>query len=234
MANTTALFKISKGGLTRRLTFSAHPDWAFLSFKIGTAFGIATENVGVSYLDQDGDEVTFSSEEELQDYYITLGDEKYNLIRLSVQDFSTVLPQPQARVYDSNEASTAAFIDDPHLPTPDNSNNSSTRASSVIHNIASFLRTTISSDPELSELANKMAIAAIGGILYYFGGAVRTAMKTTESAAQENVVPDNMEVQQEQGQESSGSNDVSRHLIVIIITAMTSIGHAPRRGPRHH
>ncbi|KAG1864732.1 hypothetical protein DFJ58DRAFT_655625 [Suillus subalutaceus] len=88
---TIAQFKLSKqGGLTRRLTFPAHPSWAALSSKINETFGIATDNIGVSYLDQDGDEVTFSSEEELQDYYSTLGDTKFKLIRLSVQDLSSL------------------------------------------------------------------------------------------------------------------------------------------------
>ncbi|KAG2044435.1 hypothetical protein BDR03DRAFT_1004750 [Suillus americanus] len=88
---TIAQFKLSKqGGLTRRLTFTAHPSWAVLSSKINETFGIATDNIGVSYLDQDGDEVTFSSEEELQEYYSTLGDAKFKLIRLSVQDLSSL------------------------------------------------------------------------------------------------------------------------------------------------
>ncbi|KAG2156626.1 uncharacterized protein EDB93DRAFT_1326340 [Suillus bovinus] len=89
--DTIAQFKLSKqGGLTRRLTFPTHPSWALLSSKINEAFGIATDNIGVSYLDQDGDEVTLSSEEELQDYYDTLGDAKHRLIRLSVQDLSSL------------------------------------------------------------------------------------------------------------------------------------------------
>lgn len=88
---TMAQFKLSKqGGLTRRLTFPAHPSWAVLSSKINETFGIATDNIGVSYLDQDGDEVTFSSEEELQDYYSALGGAKFKLIRLSVQDLSSL------------------------------------------------------------------------------------------------------------------------------------------------
>ncbi|KAG1765145.1 hypothetical protein EDD22DRAFT_881612 [Suillus occidentalis] len=88
---TIAQFKLSKqGGLTRRLTFPTHPSWAVLSSKISETFGITTDNIGVSYLDQDGDEVTFSSEEELQDYYSTLGGAKFKLIRLSVQDLSSL------------------------------------------------------------------------------------------------------------------------------------------------
>lgn len=88
---TIAHFKLSKqGGLTRRLTFPTHPSWAVLSSKISETFGITTDNIGVSYLDQDGDEVTFSSEEELQDYYSTLGGAKFKLIRFAVQDLSSL------------------------------------------------------------------------------------------------------------------------------------------------
>jgi len=83
-------FKLSKqGGLTRRLAFPDRPSWALLSSKIGTMYGIATYNVGVSYIDQDGDEVTLSSEEELQDHYNTLSNTS-DTVRLAVQDLSSL------------------------------------------------------------------------------------------------------------------------------------------------
>ncbi|KAI0080353.1 hypothetical protein K474DRAFT_1658076 [Panus rudis PR-1116 ss-1] len=66
-----ALFKFTKppDGLTRRVLFYSRPSWSELSAKIESLFGIPKEKVGVSYVDSDGDEVTLSSEEELQDYY---------------------------------------------------------------------------------------------------------------------------------------------------------------------
>ncbi|KAG2155568.1 hypothetical protein DEU56DRAFT_768054 [Suillus clintonianus] len=353
MANSSiAQFKISNpGGLTRRLVFLAHPTWAILSSKISATFGIPTDNVGVSYLDQDGDEVTLSSDEELQDYYSTLGGDKYNPIRLSVQDLSSLRstnvapsrnltappshfrntfgehdslpfvfevddewqrlpgslgnlflssdspesphafvevlesdvsgskksdnadeefsvgditrsdvtftmptfrtdkgksriamqptveddvsstdsvfgddapPQPQARVYDSDEASTfgvkaktpvsasgtatpaqaqstpvisgqvlpeavlkstAAFVDDPALPTLDNSNNSSTGQQSLTHDVAAFLKTIsgiISSHPELSEGVRNIVANATNGTYW-------TAHRDALSRAAENI-----------------------------------------------
>ncbi|OJA19578.1 putative protein 10 [Rhizopogon vesiculosus] len=90
MAAAATQFKLSKqGGLTRRLAFSDRPSWAILSSKIGAMYAIATDNVGVSYIDQDGDDVTLSSEEELQDYYNTLYDHRVT-IKLAVQDLSSL------------------------------------------------------------------------------------------------------------------------------------------------
>jgi len=85
-------FKLSKqGGLTRRLAFQDRPSWTVLSSKIGTMYGIAIYNVGVSYIDQDGDEVTLSSEEELQDYYSTLDARDDSItVKLEVQDLSSL------------------------------------------------------------------------------------------------------------------------------------------------
>ncbi|KDQ63263.1 hypothetical protein JAAARDRAFT_103966, partial [Jaapia argillacea MUCL 33604] len=39
--------------------------------KIETLFGISAQQIGVSYVDNDGDEVTLSTDEELRDYYST-------------------------------------------------------------------------------------------------------------------------------------------------------------------
>ncbi|KAG1754884.1 uncharacterized protein EDB91DRAFT_258202 [Suillus paluster] len=90
---STVQFKLSKqGALTRRLEFTGHPTWDVLSSKISALFGIPTDNVGASYVDQDGDEIVFSSEEELQAYYSTLDTKgaKDNVIKLVVQDLSSL------------------------------------------------------------------------------------------------------------------------------------------------
>ncbi|KAH7886101.1 hypothetical protein F5I97DRAFT_1808452 [Phlebopus sp. FC_14] len=79
-------FKLSKvDGLTRRATFAARPSWSLLSSRIGLLYDIARQNVGVSYVDPDGDEVTLSSEEELQDFYNTLTSGA-EVIKFTVQD----------------------------------------------------------------------------------------------------------------------------------------------------
>ncbi|GJE87561.1 hypothetical protein PsYK624_036440 [Phanerochaete sordida] len=69
------LFKFTKppDGLTRRVMFYNQPAWDELADKIQSLYGVPKDKVGVSYLDVDGDEVTLSSQEELQDYY------KFNL-----------------------------------------------------------------------------------------------------------------------------------------------------------
>ena len=68
MAPTT--FKLTKhDGLTRRITFSDQPTWLTLGTKIESLYQIPLASIGVSYVDNDGDEVTLSSEEELKDFY---------------------------------------------------------------------------------------------------------------------------------------------------------------------
>ena len=56
-------------GVNRRLTFSDPPAWPLLASKLHDLFGISLDNVGVSYIDNDNDEITVSSDEELQDFY---------------------------------------------------------------------------------------------------------------------------------------------------------------------
>ncbi|TDL28131.1 hypothetical protein BD410DRAFT_782096 [Rickenella mellea] len=63
-------FKLTKpGGLTRRITFAERPSWFALATKIEALYAIPIEKIAVSYIDKDGDSVTLSSHEELQDFY---------------------------------------------------------------------------------------------------------------------------------------------------------------------
>lgn len=64
-------FKLTRppDGLTRRVTFPHKPSWSELARKIHSFYEIPIDTVAVSYVDSDGDEVTLSSEEELQEYY---------------------------------------------------------------------------------------------------------------------------------------------------------------------
>ena len=72
-AMSGTLFKLTKppDGLTRRVLFSPGPmpTWDQLAERIESLYDIPKNDVGVSYLDTDGDEVTLSSNDELQDYY---------------------------------------------------------------------------------------------------------------------------------------------------------------------
>lgn len=56
-------------GVNRRLSFSEPPTWSLLASKLNVLYGISQDNVGVSYVDNDDDEITLSTDEELQDFY---------------------------------------------------------------------------------------------------------------------------------------------------------------------
>ncbi|KAL0951552.1 hypothetical protein HGRIS_008235 [Hohenbuehelia grisea] len=84
-------FKLSKReGLTRRVTFATIPNWPVLAEKIHTLFLIPVEKVGVSYVDTDGDEVTLSTQEELDDYFQSTF-RPGQTVKFVVQDFTAVV-----------------------------------------------------------------------------------------------------------------------------------------------
>ncbi|KAH7902991.1 hypothetical protein BJ138DRAFT_1198829 [Hygrophoropsis aurantiaca] len=63
-------FKLSKpGGFTRRIAFPCRPGWSELAAKISSLYAIENNNIGAYYIDEDGNEVTLSSDEELQEYF---------------------------------------------------------------------------------------------------------------------------------------------------------------------
>ncbi|PPQ78030.1 hypothetical protein CVT25_015576, partial [Psilocybe cyanescens] len=65
-------FKLVKSdGHTRRVTFPNLPPWHELASKLHDLYDIPLDKVGVSYVDNDNDEITASSDEELQDFYQT-------------------------------------------------------------------------------------------------------------------------------------------------------------------
>ena len=102
MSNT--IFKITNltDGFTRRLAFSSAPSWAQLSGKLESIYGIREDDLCVSYIDLDGDEVVLSSSEELDDFYKVYsssveenvsagqGDEDVRAIRFTVRSLSKV------------------------------------------------------------------------------------------------------------------------------------------------
>ncbi|KZT30808.1 hypothetical protein NEOLEDRAFT_1083220 [Neolentinus lepideus HHB14362 ss-1] len=85
-------FKLTRpDGLTRRLKFDERPSWSVLAARISNLFFIPVDAVAVSYVDNDGDEVTLSTEEELQDYYET--DYKPDLVvKFAVHNMSVSSP----------------------------------------------------------------------------------------------------------------------------------------------
>jgi hypothetical protein len=97
MAPTT--FKLTKHeGLTRRITFSDQPTWLTLGTKIESLYDIPLASIGVSYVDNDGDEVTLSSEEELLDFY-NASYQPAQTIKFIVQDLRSLREalEPKAR-----------------------------------------------------------------------------------------------------------------------------------------
>ena len=87
---SSAAFKLTKpGGITRRVQFPNLPNWFALASKIESLYGVPIERVGVAYLDSDGDQVTISSEDELQDFY-ALPRKPNETIRLSVQELGSL------------------------------------------------------------------------------------------------------------------------------------------------
>ncbi|KAJ3509516.1 hypothetical protein NLJ89_g5188 [Agrocybe chaxingu] len=63
-------FKLTKSDdFTRRATFQQLPNWNELAAKLQALYNISADRVGVSYIDNDNDEITVNSNEELQDFY---------------------------------------------------------------------------------------------------------------------------------------------------------------------
>ena len=60
---------IQRDGFTRRITFPSQPTWHTLAAKIGPLYAIPPDNVSVVYIDAENDEVTLSTQEELDDFY---------------------------------------------------------------------------------------------------------------------------------------------------------------------
>ncbi|KAG5637363.1 hypothetical protein H0H81_004828 [Sphagnurus paluster] len=86
---TTTHFKLTEpNGFTRRVTFSEQPTWKALSTRIELLYGIPVERVSVSYLDADNDQVTLSSQDELDDYYLNLH-QPGRAIKFTVQDLTS-------------------------------------------------------------------------------------------------------------------------------------------------
>ncbi|KAG6814131.1 hypothetical protein H0H92_002126 [Tricholoma furcatifolium] len=85
----TVNFKLSEpNGVTRRVAFPERPSWFALATKIELLYGIPAEKVSVSYIDADNDQITLSSQEELDDFYTTFHKDG-QVIKFAVQDLAT-------------------------------------------------------------------------------------------------------------------------------------------------
>ena len=82
-------FKLSKrNGIIRRAVFPECPTWEALATRISELYGIPLDQVAVSYVDAEGDEVTLNTEEELKQFYQTC--KPSTAIKLFVQDLVTL------------------------------------------------------------------------------------------------------------------------------------------------
>jgi len=81
-------FKLSKSDdHTRRATFQELPTWPELASKLQLLYGVPIDKVAVAYVDNDHDEITASSNEELQDFYQS-SYQSGHIIKLTVLDLS--------------------------------------------------------------------------------------------------------------------------------------------------
>ena len=82
------IFKLKYRDITRRTILTELPEWDVLAEKLSSIFLVPVANVGVSYVDRDGEEITLNSQEELKDFYTPTY--KYGeSIRFTVKDLST-------------------------------------------------------------------------------------------------------------------------------------------------
>ncbi|KAF8973502.1 hypothetical protein BDZ97DRAFT_1775486 [Flammula alnicola] len=89
-------FKLNKSdGHTRRVTFQELPTWNELASKLEALYDIPVDKVGVSYVDSDNDEITASSNEELQDFY-QASHQPGNAIKFTVLDLSLPRDSPNS------------------------------------------------------------------------------------------------------------------------------------------
>ncbi|KAF7303323.1 F-box domain-containing protein [Mycena kentingensis (nom. inval.)] len=82
-------FKLTSGrGLTRRVQFPIPPSWPELAARINDLFHIPVEHLAATYRDPDGDEITLSSDQELQEFYASAssGPFKFAVFDLSSSD----------------------------------------------------------------------------------------------------------------------------------------------------
>ncbi|KAJ7597486.1 hypothetical protein C8J56DRAFT_818074 [Mycena floridula] len=121
-------FKLTKrDGPTRKINFpTGNPVWSELAEKIHSLYSIPLDQVSVTYLDAEDDEVTCSTNEELQDFY-KASYRPGQVIRFTVQDLRSnrgedkSLPQtPRSNVRNTfgREGGLPFDIDeDWHIPT---------------------------------------------------------------------------------------------------------------------
>ena len=105
-------FKL-KYGLIRRVTFETLPNRLDLSAKINSLYDLPLENIAVSFIDGDHDEIVVSSNEELQGFYKS-SYQGGDAIKLNVLDLSLPRGDPSSS---PGESTVQALAVRSSLPT---------------------------------------------------------------------------------------------------------------------
>lgn len=89
---TTHFKLIQREGFTRRLTFPNKPTWRTLAAKIESLYAIPLDKVSVAYVDAEDDEVTLSTQEELDVFYQS-SHQPGQVIKFIIQDLTSTRVQ---------------------------------------------------------------------------------------------------------------------------------------------
>ncbi|KAF9508907.1 hypothetical protein BS47DRAFT_190193 [Hydnum rufescens UP504] len=91
--------KLGHNGHTRRLTHPDPPTWEWLAAKVSELYKIPRDDVALSYVDAEEDQVTLSTQEELEDYFTNFH-RRGETARFTVQNIST---PPVTQVADEDD-----------------------------------------------------------------------------------------------------------------------------------
>jgi len=94
-------FKLKYNGHIRLVDFKGLPNWSELFTKLQTLYDLPVDKLSIYYIDKDDDEITVSSNEELQRFYRsadhTYQTFKVNVVDLSIPSDAENLPQKRRR-----------------------------------------------------------------------------------------------------------------------------------------
>ena len=80
-------FKLKYNGHIRLVDFKGLPNWSELFAKLQTLYNLPVDKLGICYIDKDDEEITVSSNEELQRFYRSVH-HTYQTFKVNVVDLS--------------------------------------------------------------------------------------------------------------------------------------------------
>jgi len=89
-------FKFRYNGRTRRADFPESPSWTELAGKLQEMYKISPDQLGVSYVDDDNDEITIESNDELHIFYKSTKNpcQTLNVLNMLVAESSASVAEP--------------------------------------------------------------------------------------------------------------------------------------------